>query len=69
MLTSSNPPELTKPRQSSGDFWREQWANGLTQSQLKAVMNSLPRIEPINSPTKPQSPLPTQPQATPDSKP
>ena len=41
----------TKKRQTVADFWAEQWANGLTQSQLTDLRNSLPPIVTIKSQT------------------
>ena len=51
MSTTSKDQESPKKRLSQEDFWTEQWANGLTQSQMTDLRNSLPPIETIKSQT------------------
>ena len=41
----------TKKRQTVADFWQERRDNGLTQSQIMDLMNSLPPIVTIKSKT------------------
>lgn len=48
---SPAPKDVSK--QTHADFWREQRASGLTPSLARARLNSLPRIVPIPSATKP----------------
>lgn len=59
MSNSSNNQDSRDPpaakRQSHADFWREQQEKGLTPSQFRGMLNSLPRIVPLNLPTKPPS--------------
>lgn len=38
---------------SHADFWRLQSENGLTESQRKAIRDSLPHITTVPSPTRP----------------
>ena len=54
MSTTSEQNKLPKKRLSQEDFWDAQWANGLTQSQLMGLRNSLPPIETIPSHSKQQ---------------
>jgi len=67
--TSSKAPGSPKPRQTTGDYWRERWASGLTPSQMTAIRNSLPPIVPMESATKPPSPSQPRPPRTGDYKP
>jgi hypothetical protein len=55
MSVTSKTPDSPTPRQSPADFWREQRANGLTPSQMKAIRDSLPLIVPTRLVTKPPS--------------
>ena len=49
----NNPKTLpSEPRQTHAEYWRAREAEGLTSSQLKAILNSLPRIVPISILTK-----------------
>ena len=65
---SSTAGSTDKPP-SSEDFWRARRAEGLTQSDLREVMNSLPPIVLVSFPTRPRSQSPAPPPETPGSKP
>ena len=46
--------EPTKRRQSTGDFIRELYANGMTHEQFMEILNLLPPIVPMPLPTEPR---------------
>lgn len=68
MSNTSKGASSPASKQTVADFWREQRANGLTQSQLMAERRLLPSIGPVDLGMRQPSPSPEQPPVTTDSR-
>lgn len=54
MPDDPKPPPDPQPRlKSTAEFWQELFDNGYTQEQRRAMLDSLPPITTVPSPTRP----------------